>query len=270
VRYYNCWLELANEMEQMKEHKKIIRRYSHFSGKAGYPRLHSKKVGKIKESKKDKSKVEPYLERKRSISKHEKSGDSIEWEQGDDNSNQLASFKENQLSSDYMLSNANISMFDEESKYQNHDEASFFEDIESSDEGDSKDSFDSIFDYTTCFDLLDKKQEFITVYLRIQMEICSGQSLKDYLDKRFKNNEEVNRKESFKIFTQIVEGIIHVHSKGIIHRDLKPANVFITGDGIIKIGDFGLARAIDKEDKKRISSVANAISNHLAYCKLRI
>lgn len=132
----------------------------------------NKKIAKIKESKKDKSRVGPYLERKRSISKNEKSGDSIEWEQGDDNSNEMASFRENELSSnDIVSNNGNISMFDEESKIQNNNDPSFFEDSEGSDEDDSGDSFDSIFDYTTCFDMLDKKQDFITVNLRIQMEI---------------------------------------------------------------------------------------------------
>jgi NIMA (never in mitosis gene a)-related kinase len=40
--------------------------------------------------------------------------------------------------------------------------------------------------------------------------------------------------------------IQHIHSKKVLHRDLKSGNVFLTKDGIVKIGDFGIARQLDQ------------------------
>ena len=43
----------------------------------------------------------------------------------------------------------------------------------------------------------------------------------------------------------ICRGLEFAHSKGIIHRDIKPSNVWLSADGTTKIGDFGLAVAVD-------------------------
>src|SRR6516162_5466138 len=52
--------------------------------------------------------------------------------------------------------------------------------------------------------------------------------------------------QALSISEQVCQGLEFAHGQKIVHRDLKPGNVWLTADGIAKIGDFGLAVAIDK------------------------
>ncbi|MFU8796868.1 MAG: protein kinase domain-containing protein [Dehalococcoidia bacterium] len=47
------------------------------------------------------------------------------------------------------------------------------------------------------------------------------------------------------IARDVCRGLEHAHAKGIIHRDIKPGNVWLSADGIARVGDFGLALALD-------------------------
>ena len=48
------------------------------------------------------------------------------------------------------------------------------------------------------------------------------------------------------IMIQVCRGLEYAHSKDTVHRDLKPGNVWLTADGVAKIGDFGLAVTLDQ------------------------
>jgi len=51
--------------------------------------------------------------------------------------------------------------------------------------------------------------------------------------------------QAISIAKSVCQGLEFAHSRGIIHRDLKPGNVWMSADGTAKIGDFGLAVAVD-------------------------
>lgn len=75
----------------------------------------------------------------------------------------------------------------------------------------------------------------------IVMELVEGPTLKRYIKDRegFITNDEI-----MKIALQIAKALEHAHSNHIIHRDIKPHNILIDNSGMVKVADFGIARAI--------------------------
>ena len=59
-------------------------------------------------------------------------------------------------------------------------------------------------------------------------------------------DHRISLEQAIDIARETCRGLEFAHSRGIVHRDLKPGNVWLTGEGVAKIGDFGLAVAIDR------------------------
>ena len=68
-------------------------------------------------------------------------------------------------------------------------------------------------------------------------ELLEGETLRQRLVR-----ERLPWRKAIEVAAAVADGLAAAHGKGIIHRDIKPENVFITGDGRVKVLDFGLAR----------------------------
>ena len=75
------------------------------------------------------------------------------------------------------------------------------------------------------------------------MELVDGPTLADRIA-----HGPIPLDEAVQIARQIADALEAAHEKGIVHRDLKPANVKVRDDGMVKVLDFGLAKALDPAD----------------------
>ena len=94
-----------------------------------------------------------------------------------------------------------------------------------------------------CLDSFETNSEFCLV-----TELATGQ-----LYEIVQEDKKLPEKQIKEIALQLTSALFYLHNNNIIHRDIKPQNVLISASGIIKICDFGFARAID--NKTMITSI---------------
>ena len=86
--------------------------------------------------------------------------------------------------------------------------------------------------------LLDVGQDGDMRYL--VMEYVRGRTLKEVIKQQGRLKPAV----AAQIGIRILSALQHAHKNGIIHRDIKPQNILVHSDGLIKVGDFGIARVV--------------------------
>ncbi len=89
------------------------------------------------------------------------------------------------------------------------------------------------------------------------MELVEGEDLSDRISRG-----ALPLDEAIAMARQMTEALEAAHEQGIVHRDLKPANIKITGDGAVKVLDFGLAKAWDAEHNDQSLSLSPTLTAH--------
>lgn len=74
----------------------------------------------------------------------------------------------------------------------------------------------------------------------IVMELVEGRTLRDIL----REGRPILPQRSLEFTVGVLDALAYSHRAGIVHRDIKPANVMLTTTGIVKVMDFGIARAV--------------------------
>lgn len=75
-------------------------------------------------------------------------------------------------------------------------------------------------------------------------ELMGGGDVEGLIEKAEAHRLPLDR--TLRIADEVCRALEHAHANNIVHRDLKPGNVWLTTDGTVKLGDFGLAIALDR------------------------
>src|SRR5215471_7402835 len=77
----------------------------------------------------------------------------------------------------------------------------------------------------------------------LTMELVEGGTLNEVIPE-----EGLPLERIFQVTIPLAEALAAAHERGIVHRDLKPSNIIVTGDGRLKVLDFGLAKLLSPKE----------------------
>jgi serine/threonine-protein kinase len=91
------------------------------------------------------------------------------------------------------------------------------------------------------------------------MELVEGRTLRELLRERGR----LAPAEAISIMEPVLSALAAAHRAGLVHRDVKPENILLSDDGVVKVADFGLARAIESD---AAATRTGLMMGTVAYC----
>ena len=91
------------------------------------------------------------------------------------------------------------------------------------------------------------------------MELVEGRTVRDLL----RENGPLPPALALSVIEPVLSALASAHRAGLVHRDIKPENILISNDGIVKVADFGLARAAEFDD---VAARTGVMMGTVAYC----
>jgi serine/threonine protein kinase len=85
----------------------------------------------------------------------------------------------------------------------------------------------------------------------IVMEHVPGESCAELL----RDRGHLDVEQAIEIVTQACRGLDYAHRNGVVHRDVKPGNLLVSDADVVKLADFGIARAVDQSSITQVGSV---------------
>ena len=91
------------------------------------------------------------------------------------------------------------------------------------------------------------------------MELVEGRTLRELLRERGR----LSPAEAVSVMEPVLSALSAAHHAGLVHRDVKPENILLSDDGVVKVADFGLARAVETDAS---STRTGLMMGTVAYC----